>query len=239
MTIFFAGAVGSLKTFFIISCDHVGHIGNARLRKLALERKVQFDAGNYTEKRALATEIVQHIRSLDPPGRFLRRANDFKPPKNESENLMLPSRGLEGEWEELNDEKAIHKACQVMRDIDRPDRKDREVRKRKKTKPSTGEEGSIKSETESAVKAFPETDANTTEKAWKEESAEDGNATEAAADGGNNAAANESEDAQASANVTTEADSTVEKLAEPKDTEDPNGRVKVEAPLEIAETAMV
>jgi hypothetical protein len=29
-----------------------GHIGNHRLRTLALERKIQFDGGNYTEKRA-------------------------------------------------------------------------------------------------------------------------------------------------------------------------------------------
>ena len=32
-----------------------GHVGNARLRELALARKIQFDGGNYTEKRALAT----------------------------------------------------------------------------------------------------------------------------------------------------------------------------------------
>lgn len=52
-----------------------GHVGNARLRKMALERKAQFDAGNYTEKRQLASEIVTLIKSLDPPGRFLKKAS--------------------------------------------------------------------------------------------------------------------------------------------------------------------
>jgi hypothetical protein len=110
-----------------------GHIGNSRLRTLALDRKIQFDSGNYTEKRALATEVVQIIRTLDPPGRFLKRvAASAKKPAKEGNDWILPPRGLDGTWEELNDEKAIHKACQVMRDIDRPDRKDRELRRAKK-----------------------------------------------------------------------------------------------------------
>ena len=37
-------------------------------------------------------------------------------------SLLLPPRGLEGPWEELSDEKCVHKACQVMRDLRRPDR---------------------------------------------------------------------------------------------------------------------
>lgn len=109
-----------------------GHVGNQRLRKLSLERKVQFDAGNYTEKRALATEVVQIIRSLEPPGRFLKRVSTPKKAAKEGNDWVLPPRGVDGEWEELNDDKAIHKACQVMRDIDRPDRKDRELRRAKK-----------------------------------------------------------------------------------------------------------
>ena len=108
-----------------------GHVGNHRLRTLAMERKAQFDAGNYTEKRALATEIVQIIKSLDPPGRFLKRmpkskASEIKSGENQ---WNLPARGLDGSWEELNDEKSIHKACQVMRDIDRPDRKEMLLRR--------------------------------------------------------------------------------------------------------------
>lgn len=106
-----------------------GHSGNARFRTLAMERKPQFDAGNYSEKRALATEIVGMIRSLEPPGRFLRKMSNS--PRIVDENWD-GSRTIDGQWEELSDEKAIHKACQVMRDIARPDRIDgRRSKKRK------------------------------------------------------------------------------------------------------------
>jgi hypothetical protein len=97
-----------------------GHVGNNRLRTLALERKAQFDAGTFTEKRAYAQEVVTLIRGLNPPGRFL----SIKSAKERS------ATGGGQEWEELSDDRAIHKACQVMRDIDRPDRKDREERSR-------------------------------------------------------------------------------------------------------------
>lgn len=65
-----------------------------------MERKERFDAGNFSEKRALATEIVQLVRSLDPPGRFLRRIDPKRPPKDQ---VDCPP-GLEGLWIELNDE---------------------------------------------------------------------------------------------------------------------------------------
>lgn len=107
-----------------------GHIGNSRLRTLALERKAQFDSGNYTEKRSLATEIVQIIRALKPPGRFLKKVTPK--PGSEKDSDKDAAKALEDGWEELSEEKAIHKACQVMRDIDRPDRKDRELRRAKK-----------------------------------------------------------------------------------------------------------
>lgn len=83
-----------------------GHVGNRLLRKMALERKAAFDNGTFTEKQALASEIVAHIRSLNPPGRFLKKA-----PKGSTGNSDL--KGLSGEWEELSDEKATHKACQA------------------------------------------------------------------------------------------------------------------------------
>jgi hypothetical protein len=122
-----------------------GHVGNARLRELALERKHAFDHGNYTDKRHLAMDIVQIIHQLDPPGRFLKRVRAVKiNPEEEEQQQIVTEEGknqedttagsaplnlIDGIWEELTDEKAIHKACQVMRDIDRPDRKHREERK--------------------------------------------------------------------------------------------------------------
>lgn len=115
-----------------------GHVGNARLRQLSLERKSQFDAGNYTKKRSLAKDVVTQIRKLDPPGRFLRKIDPSKPRSNDCKPI-IGSRGLEGKWEELSDERAIHKACQVMRDIARPDRKERDERRKiKKLKKERG-----------------------------------------------------------------------------------------------------
>lgn len=97
-----------------------GHIGNARFRELCLERKPQFDAGSYSEKRTLATEVVSIVRGLEPPGRFLKRV------KEGAEGVDYPD--MPG-WEELSDDRAIHKACQVMRDIARPDRTGERKRK--------------------------------------------------------------------------------------------------------------
>jgi hypothetical protein len=122
-----------------------------------MERKVQFDTGNYTEKRSLAAEIVQIIRSLKPPGRFLKKVTNKKPAaekekEDSTQDAVTPtdsaSDGLDPNWEELPDEKAIHKACQVMRDIDRPDRKDRELRRaKKKQKLLSGEAKDMTEET--------------------------------------------------------------------------------------------
>ena len=118
-----------------------GHTGNHRLRQMATARKTQFDNGNYTEKRALATEIVMQIRNLNPPGRFLRKLPSGSAASSSSNGVIVQG-GPEFEgiastnngdttlWEELSDERAIHKACQVMRDMDRADRKDREERRK-------------------------------------------------------------------------------------------------------------
>ncbi len=89
------------------------HPGNERFRALVNSR---YDA-NYctqyttTEKRAIAQEIVDYIKNLDPPGRFLKRAGRSK-----------NSRGLEGPWEELTEQECLKKACQALRDCNRQDR---------------------------------------------------------------------------------------------------------------------
>lgn len=89
------------------------HPGNERFRALVNTR---YDASYCTsfttsEKRALAEEIVRHIRSLDPPGRFLKRSG-----RSQS------SRGLNGPWEELSERECVKKALQALRDCNRPDR---------------------------------------------------------------------------------------------------------------------
>lgn len=70
---------------------------------MALERKPQFHVGSFAEKRALAVEIVSTIRRHQ--GRFLKKAD--------------------GEWVPLDFDRAINKTMQVMRDIDRVDRRHR------------------------------------------------------------------------------------------------------------------
>ena len=213
--------------FSVFSAYVNGHIGNERLRNMALERKSEFDSGTYTEKRKLATEIVDVItKTLSPPGRFLKKASkeliasysdqqeaskdeaSEAVDKKEGNDVTMTTEGGDGAgdsadtamktestttvgdddtaiatvgttkdddapaggdeettsvepgkatattdidgnnnnnkssstttkiikliddiWEELSYDKAIHKACQVMRDISRPDRKYREERK--------------------------------------------------------------------------------------------------------------
>lgn len=78
------------------------HSGNKKFRALCFSRKPEFEAGNHAAKRRVATEIVNVTKAW--PGRFLKKKAE------------------KGLWYELNTEKAILKACQVMRDFQRPDR---------------------------------------------------------------------------------------------------------------------
>lgn len=87
------------------------HPGNERFRSLVQAR---YDADycqqyTVTEKRALAEEIIAHIHSLSPPGRFLKR-------------IGRSTRGLGGPWEELSPREAIRKTTQALRDCNRGDR---------------------------------------------------------------------------------------------------------------------
>jgi hypothetical protein len=89
------------------------HPGNERFRTLVTTRADENYCSAYSasEKKAVAEEIIKHIKSLDPPGRFLRRDGRGK-----------SSRGLNGPWEELSERDAIKKTCQALRDCNREDR---------------------------------------------------------------------------------------------------------------------
>lgn len=89
------------------------HPGNERFRTLVTTRADTSYCETYsaTEKKAVAEEIVRHISSLEPPGRFLKR-----------EGRGQVSRGLNGPWEELSRREAIKKTCQALRDCNRSDR---------------------------------------------------------------------------------------------------------------------
>lgn len=89
------------------------HPGNQRFRTLVTTRTDETYCASYSasEKRAVAEEIVRHIKDLKPPGRFLKR-----------EGRGQVSRGLQGPWEELTDKEVIKKTCQALRDCNRLDR---------------------------------------------------------------------------------------------------------------------
>ena len=74
-------------------------------------------------RKELAIEIFENIKSLDPPGRFLRKVDPSR--RVELEREGKASTIIGDEWEELGNDKAITKCCQTMRDIGRPDRQDR------------------------------------------------------------------------------------------------------------------
>eukprot|EP00578_Thalassiosira_sp_NH16_P018034 CAMPEP_0181108758 /NCGR_PEP_ID=MMETSP1071-20121207/17804_1 /TAXON_ID=35127 /ORGANISM="Thalassiosira sp., Strain NH16" /LENGTH=449 /DNA_ID=CAMNT_0023192389 /DNA_START=90 /DNA_END=1440 /DNA_ORIENTATION=- len=86
------------------------HAGNERFRTLVTTRAdaSYCEAYSATEKKAVAEEIVRHITTLDPPGRFQGRGQ--------------VSRGLNGPWEELSRRESIKKTCQALRDCNRADR---------------------------------------------------------------------------------------------------------------------
>lgn len=89
------------------------HKGNQRFRTLVTTRADENYCTHYSasEKRAVAEDIIQHIKALKPPGRFLRREGGGK-----------ISRGLQGPWEELSEREVIKKTCTALRDCNRADR---------------------------------------------------------------------------------------------------------------------
>jgi hypothetical protein len=89
------------------------HTGNERFRSLVNTRHDESYCENFStsEKKALALEIIEHIQSLQPPGRFLKRSG-----------RQHSSRGLEGPWEELTSKERSKKTCQALRDCNRNDR---------------------------------------------------------------------------------------------------------------------
>ena len=89
------------------------HPGNERFRTLVTTYTDKSYCTSYSvvEKKAVADQIIQHIKALDPPGRFLKR-----------EGKGAVSRALIGPWEELSQKDAVKKTCQALRDCNRQDR---------------------------------------------------------------------------------------------------------------------
>jgi hypothetical protein len=89
------------------------HPGNERFRSLITTRYDENYCSSFStiEKKALAKEIIAHIKALDPPGRFLKRSGSSS-----------CNRGFTGPWEELTPKEVLKKTCQALRDCNRNDR---------------------------------------------------------------------------------------------------------------------
>ncbi|GAX12019.1 hypothetical protein FisN_8Lh117 [Fistulifera solaris] len=75
------------------------HVGNVQFREIVAKRRDDYRAHSTKklEKAHIAAEIVYFIRSMDPPGRFLKEDPD-------------------GSWYDIGDEKAIKKVGQALRE---------------------------------------------------------------------------------------------------------------------------
>ncbi|EED95330.1 predicted protein [Thalassiosira pseudonana CCMP1335] len=116
------------------------HPGNIHFRQLAVARKQKFDASNATEKKKISYELVSCIKQHNPPGRFLKRSEHVSTGAH-----SLPPRGLDGIWEEVTNEKAVLKACQVLRDLKAPVR-DGEKRGKRKFDEDEGQHSQLHNE---------------------------------------------------------------------------------------------
>jgi len=79
------------------------HRGNEQFRSFVEKRKrVYLTARFKREKRLIASSIVNEIRDMDPPGRFLARKGSMK--------------NISGYWYDIGDEKARDKTSQALRE---------------------------------------------------------------------------------------------------------------------------
>ena len=52
------------------------HPGNVKFRKLVAAHKLRYLAASKSDKPAVARDVVQEWRALDPPGRFLAKMEE-------------------------------------------------------------------------------------------------------------------------------------------------------------------
>ena len=73
------------------------HKGNEKFRDFVDEKKDEYVKSTKREKNKISKSIVQHVRNLDPPGRFLEK-------------------NVNGLWYDIGDKKACEKTAQALRD---------------------------------------------------------------------------------------------------------------------------
>lgn len=74
------------------------HKGNENFRELVDENKAVYVTSTKRQKMSISRSIVNHVRNLDPPGRFLEKNPD------------------DGLWYDIGDKKACEKTAQALRD---------------------------------------------------------------------------------------------------------------------------
>mmetsp|Transcript_7529 Transcript_7529/g.15086 ORF Transcript_7529/g.15086 Transcript_7529/m.15086 type:complete len:378 (+) Transcript_7529:161-1294(+) len=74
------------------------HVGNEQLRAIARTQRDTYRLSSKKGKSHISREIVAYVRSMDPPGRFLKKD------------------AITGEWEDVGDDTAREKVSQVLRD---------------------------------------------------------------------------------------------------------------------------
>jgi hypothetical protein len=74
------------------------HVGNREFRKLVKKFKDKYLSAKKKDKPAVAAEVVEVIRKLDPPGRFLKKDKDS------------------GYWLDIGDLRAKEKTSQALRE---------------------------------------------------------------------------------------------------------------------------
>jgi len=79
------------------------HSGNKRLRDVAQIHKAAYNSATKKQKSEISRYIVDHMKKLDPPGRFIK------------------TNPVTGKWEEVPDDAAREKAAQVLRDAENID----------------------------------------------------------------------------------------------------------------------
>ena len=119
------------------------HPGNKYWRSLAQQNKARFDAGDQTEKKDIAQDIVRAVTAQAPTGgRFLRKIDPTPTATGKRESaaakaaraFALTPRGFQGPWEVMDDSEARMKTIQTLRDMGR----DKSKNKKRKTTASGG-----------------------------------------------------------------------------------------------------
>lgn len=108
------------------------HPGNKYWRTLAKQGKARFDAGDQTDKKEVAMEIVRAVTNQTPTGgRFLRKIDPTPATGKKGKAaraFALTPRGFQGPWEVMDEAEARVKTIQTLRDMGRDKSKNKKRR---------------------------------------------------------------------------------------------------------------